>query len=80
MTNIVSFPKSKTEEVQLRALQLEGERISEQARSLSLLISDWENRFLEAGESYLSKGGDDPTLVKLVIALRMSKELLGIFV
>jgi hypothetical protein len=80
MTNIVSFPKSKTEEVQLRALQLEGDRIAEQARSLNLLISDWENRFLEVGESYLSKGGDDPTLVKLIVTLKLSKELLGIFV
>jgi hypothetical protein len=79
MTNIVSFPERKTEETQLRSLQLEGDNLAEQARSLNLLINDWENRFLETGESYLSKGGNDPTLVKLIITLKLSKQLMGVF-
>jgi hypothetical protein len=79
MTNIVSFPKSKIDEVQLRALQAEGDQIAEQARNLNLLITDWEDRFLQAGESYLSKGGDDPTLVKLILTLKATRQILGIF-
>jgi hypothetical protein len=79
MTNIVSFPKSKIDEVQLRALQAEGDQIAEQARNLNLLITDWEDRFLQAGESYLSKGGDDPTLVRLILTLKATRQILGIF-
>ena len=79
MTNIVSFPQSKKSEQELRDLQREGEALMERSRELTLLINDWEDRFLHAGEVYLSKGGNDPTLVMLVKALKATRQILGIF-
>lgn len=79
MTNIVSFPASKKEEQELRDLQREGEVLIERSRGLTLLINDWENRFLATGESYLSKGGNDPKLVMFITALKATRQILGIF-
>ena len=79
MTNLVSFPISKKNEQELRDLLREGEGLTERSRDLALLINDWEDRFLLAGENYLSKGGNDPKLVILITTLKATRQLLGIF-
>lgn len=79
MTNLVSFPTSKKNEQELRDLLREGEGLTERSRDLTLLINDWEDRFLLAGENYLSKGGNDPKLVILIATLKATRQLLGIF-
>jgi hypothetical protein len=80
MTNIVSFPTSKKDEQELRDLLREGEELVERSRDLTLLISDWEDRFLASGEIYLSKGGNDPKLVMFITTLKATRQFLGIFV
>jgi hypothetical protein len=79
MTNIVSFPTGKKDEQELRDILREGEDLMERSRDLTLLISDWEDRFLHAGEIYLSKGGNDPKLVMLITTLKATRQILGIF-
>lgn len=79
MTNIVSFPPGKKDEQELRDILREGEDLMERSRGLTLLINDWEDRFLRAGEIYLSKGGNDPKLVMLITTLKATRQILGIF-
>jgi hypothetical protein len=74
MTNIVSFPTSKLNEAEVRALVMEGDELVRRSRELTLAVSDWENRFLEAGERYLQQGGKEPTLVKLINTVKIARK------
>lgn len=76
VSNIVSFPK---DESGIRALQREGENLVEESRKLSGQITDWEDRFLIQGERYLSSGGNDPTLLSVYYHIKVTREVMGIF-
>jgi len=80
MTNIVSFPKDKINEAEVRFLLEQGDALADASRNLAHAISEWENRFLIAGERYLSQGGNDPTLVKSIAIVKATKKFLSMLI